>query len=79
LILSIWKGYGKNTTFPMAQRPGIIEKMFSQTPTLSRVDVASQLVGIEILYERWEHGNRREGFMSSKDVLQGHKILLDEY
>ncbi|KAF8176778.1 hypothetical protein BJ912DRAFT_986680 [Pholiota molesta] len=79
LILSIWKGYGKNTTFPMAQRPDVIEKTFSRTPTLSRVDVAAQLVGIEIFYERWEHGNRREGFVSSKDVLQGHKILLYEY
>lgn len=63
----------------MAQRPTVIKKLFAQTSYLSRVDIAAQLVGTEVFYERWDYGNREEDLVSSKDVLQGHKIILDEY
>ncbi|KAF8195598.1 hypothetical protein BJ912DRAFT_149233 [Pholiota molesta] len=79
LILSTQKGYGKKSFLPMAQRTAIVQKLFTKTSKLVRVDFAAQMVGTEVFYERWERGVRREGHVSSKDVLQEHRILLDKY
>ncbi|KAF9481943.1 hypothetical protein BDN70DRAFT_919495 [Pholiota conissans] len=79
LILSITKGYGSRRVFPMTERVCLIGRLFSESLTLVRVDVAAKMIGGELFYERWENGIRSDALVPSMVVLQGYRILMDTY
>ncbi|KAF9476420.1 hypothetical protein BDN70DRAFT_995694 [Pholiota conissans] len=75
LILSIRKGYGACTIFPLARCSALVKRLFSESLHLTRVDVAAQLISNEVSYERWERGFRILALVPSQDVFQERKIL----
>jgi hypothetical protein len=68
-MLSISHVYRKNAVLSLAQRSDFVEALFAKSPALFRVDIAAKLEGVAVFYERWEQGVRREGFVTSKDIV----------